>query len=718
MDRSPSTAQRLERLKWVFLILGLFALAVIELIAAFSDRRFWGHVLQWLAEATVFLGVIWLVFREAIRLQNRLDLQHDESHTLSRVQAALIQLGQKLATTHDEMTICKLTVEIILRAMLYERAELVLVDAVGGEQWRYASGSAGSGEDHYGVEIPLTVGKERLGSLYFIRRNGPPGDSEYSMLLVAANQAALAIANARLYADQFKERLNAERGEMELRRRERSLKLFKEIARAALVSPDFSALLQSLADNLGELLQSDSAFIFLWDESRKIAHLAAAWGPLRQTASSMQFEPGEIPLVGAALESGKALAITDIATSAFLRPQIAAKLQSRALLALPLIAGDVRLGVAILGQRGEHVFTPDEVSLGEQAAGHVALAMARARALEAAHQRANELDALQKANAVLLSTLDLESLLGQILDAAISAIPAAEKGSLHLVARDTGQLQVRAVQGYTDARIRVFNLTSSTSYLARAVREHRPLLVQDAHIDPRGGTFGDVPEAQAMASSIIAPLLIPGKTLGAISLDSSHKYAFSQADLRLLVSFATTATTAIQNAQLHTEVQKQAITDTLTSLYNRRGFEELGRREVERALRFGRPLSALLLDIDFFKQVNDVYGHQIGDQVLTGFAQRCTQELRQIDLLGRYGGDEFIALLPETEVEGARQVAERLRMLVSQVTFAASAMPVRITMSVGVAALGEGVKDLDALVKAADQALYRAKRSGRNRVIV
>jgi len=144
----------------------------------------------------------------------------------------------------------------------------------------------------------------------------------------------------------------------------------------------------------------------------------------------------------------------------------------------------------------------------------------------------------------------------------------------------------------------------------------------------------------------------------------------------------------------------------------------LGRREVERALRFGRPLSALMLDIDFFKQVNDIYGHQIGDQVLSGFAQRCSQELRQIDLLGRYGGDEFVALLPETELEGARQVAERLRTLVSQVTFAASAVPVKITMSVGVAALGEGVKDLDGLVKAADQALYRAKRSGRNRVIV
>jgi len=718
MDRSPSTAQRLRWLKWVLLFLGVFALAVVELLLALSDRQPWGHALQWLVESAIYVILILLTFREISHLQARLDQQLEESRHLARVQAALIQLGMKLATSRDEMTICKLTVEIILRALLYERAELVLVDPVGGEQWRYASGTASAGENAYGVEIPLTVGMERLGSLYFVRRNGPPGDSEYSMLLSAANQAALAIANARLYADQFKQRLNAERGEIELRQRERSLEVFKEIARAALESPNFMALLQALADNLGVLLHSDSAFIFLWDDSRKTGQLAAAWGVLRQSAASLQFEPGEIPLVGAALESGKALAITDISTSAFLRPQIAAKLQSRALLALPLIAGDLRLGVALLGHRGEHVFTADEVSLGEQAAGQVALAMARARALEAAQQRANELDALQKANAVLLSTLDLENLLGQILDAAISAIPAAEKGSLHLVARDTGQLQVRAVQGYTDARIRVFSLTSSTSYIARAVREHRPLLVQDAHIDPRAGTFGDVPESQAMASSIIAPLLMGGKSLGAISLDSYHKYAFSQADLRLLVSFATTATTAIQNAQLHSEVQKQAITDTLTTLYNRRGFEELGRREVERALRFGRPLSALMLDIDFFKQVNDIYGHQIGDQVLSGFAQRCSQELRQIDLLGRYGGDEFVALLPETELEGARQVAERLRTLVSQVTFAASAVPVKITMSVGVAALGEGVKDLDGLVKAADQALYRAKRSGRNRVIV
>ena len=154
----------------------------------------------------------------------------------------------------------------------------------------------------------------------------------------------------------------------------------------------------------------------------------------------------------------------------------------------------------------------------------------------------------------------------------------------------------------------------------------------------------------------------------------------------------------------------------LTGLHNRRHFFDLAEYEFRRAQRFGHPLSVIMLDIDHFKQVNDAYGHIVGDQVLRGVAERCREILRDIDLLGRYGGEEFTALLPETRPADARQVAERMRQIVARTAIETESGPVTVTICLGHAIMDEGSHDLDALLDHADQALYQAKNAGRNRV--
>jgi diguanylate cyclase (GGDEF)-like protein len=526
----------------------------------------------------------------------------------------------------------------------------------------------------------------------------------------------LALTNARLYHEQRRQRLEAEEREAEQRDRERSLSLFSEITQAALGPSDYPAMLQALADDLANAFEADGVLILLLEEGTGRLQGEAAFGPLRPSARTLAYDPVEMILGKWVLDSGQAVAIQDALVSPLIHQRVASDLHSRSLLALPLVADNEKLGLAIISYQTEHRFTPQEIGAGEQAARQIALAIAKGRALAIAQYRAQELDALQKATAALLTTLDLEKLLGQILDAAISAIPVAFRGTLHLTARDTGQLQVRAAQGYTDARIRAFS-RAGDSPTARAVRERRPLLVHSSLAEPVTGKSEAAAEAREAVSAIIAPLLLGDDVLGAISLESYRPHAFTQSDLQLLVSFAATATTAIHNAQLHGEVQKQAITDTLTGLYNRRGFFELGRREVERALRFGRPLTAIMLDIDYFKNVNDLYGHLVGDRVLIGLAGRLMQELRQIDLVGRYGGDEFVALLPETDLANAVSVAERLRKVAAGVTIASASAPVKISLSAGVAALNPESKDLNSLLQRADQALYEAKRAGRDQVV-
>jgi len=343
----------------------------------------------------------------------------------------------------------------------------------------------------------------------------------------------------------------------------------------------------------------------------------------------------------------------------------------------------------------------------------------RHKAEAEAHKRERELQALHRATVALLSTLDLQGLLGQILDALTSALPVAEKGTVHLIARDTGQLEMRAAIGYTDPRIQKIAYSESSGYIARAVRGRRPLLIDDLHHEPSMRYSDQISEMRDIQSVIAAPLIHPsGEVLGALSLESSQKSAFDDDDLQLLTSFAATATTAIYNAQLHAEVQKLAITDALTGLYNRRGFDELGHRELERVRRFGNPLSAMMIDVDDFKLVNDTHGHKIGDQVIRAVATRLVASLREVDIVGRFGGDEFTILLPETDIYTAHAVAERLLKKMSELPIVTENVAVNLTISIGVIKASNEIGSLNVLIEKADQALYQAKNNGRNQVVM
>lgn len=163
-------------------------------------------------------------------------------------------------------------------------------------------------------------------------------------------------------------------------------------------------------------------------------------------------------------------------------------------------------------------------------------------------------------------------------------------------------------------------------------------------------------------------------------------------------------------------LELQAHTDVLTGLANRRHFFEVAEAELERSRRYETPLSLLMLDIDRFKEVNDAHGHRAGDRVLQQLARTCLEVLRSVDVVGRVGGEEFAILLPETSLEGAVEVAERLREAVALAEVAREeGVPLRITVSIGVAMLA-GTVNLDTLLSQADAALYDAKRTGRNRV--
>ena len=190
----------------------------------------------------------------------------------------------------------------------------------------------------------------------------------------------------------------------------------------------------------------------------------------------------------------------------------------------------------------------------------------------------------------------------------------------------------------------------------------------------------------------------------------------------LLVNVLSLETT--RNARRLIVLEQESITDPLTGIYNRRYLERRLTDEIARAHRYGMPLSVLLIDIDHFKHVNDVHGHQVGDLVLAGMAQLIATTLRTTDIVARYGGEEIMVIAPSTPVKTAADLAERLRKVVENASFevpvelSRDISALSVTVSIGVACFSHHTKDSQDLVQNADKALYRAKNAGRNRVVM
>ncbi|MEK7765858.1 MAG: sensor domain-containing diguanylate cyclase, partial [bacterium] len=249
------------------------------------------------------------------------------------------------------------------------------------------------------------------------------------------------------------------------------------------------------------------------------------------------------------------------------------------------------------------------------------------------------------------------------------------------------------------------------------VRERMmPLLVTDIRKDLRfRGTATDGLRARAV---IATPLSSGATVFSVLKVESSQPDAFSMEDWRLLSLLGDLAGVAIQNALLYRRTQEEAILDGLTEVYVHRYFRERLEEEVRRSGEVGAPLTLLMADIDLFKLMNDTFGHLAGDAVLRRVARCLRDGVRGTDMVARYGGEEFAVLLVETALDAGTLVAERLRSSVaaSSVRDLPNARPV--TVSIGVAAFPQHATDERTLIARADEALYAAKRAGRNRVIV
>lgn len=247
-------------------------------------------------------------------------------------------------------------------------------------------------------------------------------------------------------------------------------------------------------------------------------------------------------------------------------------------------------------------------------------------------------------------------------------------------------------------------------------RSREVVHVRNAERDPRVDRLMEWPH-DAPSAVIAAPMISRGRVIGVIELAEHESGRFTARDVELIRTLMEPAAIALDNAELFRKLEERTVTDDLTQLYNGRFMENYLRREAKRAVRYGHPVALLFIDLDGFKQVNDVHGHMAGSRTLIEVGDVLRRNVREIDVVARWGGDEFAVVLPDTSAEGAVTMAERIRERISEERYLGSmGLEVRVSASIGVAAYPRNGTDAEQLLAAADGAMYEVKNSGKNGV--
>ncbi len=380
---------------------------------------------------------------------------------------------------------------------------------------------------------------------------------------------------------------------------------------------------------------------------------------------------------------------------------------TRSELAVPLIVRDEVVGVLDCQSEFASFFDSDTIDLLLLFSTQASIALQNAQLYSRERRRATHLEAINTLSRQTTAVLDMRELLDRSCDVILQAFGADH---VAILLREDAHLMLRAHKGHLTLRFpEGGEIPAGSGLTRRALESGKPVVENDvSKVD------GYVPGLVETRSEMCLPLISLGETIGVLALDSARQDAFQPGDVQSLESVADICAAAIQNARYFDRMRQLAYVDGLTGIFNRRYFEMRVNEEIERARRYGSSLALIMVDLDHFKRLNDEFGHLLGDEVLRQVCTIFAQNLRKSDITCRYGGEEFVVLMPETADGQAVAAAEKLRRTVESWNF--PGVPRPVTISAGVATLGRA-DARDELVQAADRALYAAKHTGRNRVV-
>jgi diguanylate cyclase (GGDEF)-like protein len=328
-------------------------------------------------------------------------------------------------------------------------------------------------------------------------------------------------------------------------------------------------------------------------------------------------------------------------------------------------------------------------------------------------QQADELNALRKLSLSLTSSLDLATVLDAVVSEAMHLVENAR--AAHIFLYSNGRLEFGAALDHTGERNKPIAPPRPDGLTQAVVMRGEIIVVEDMRNHP---LYKNTP-LDWEGSIIGIPLKVNNTVVGVMNLSRTVTGNFSAAEFRLLKILADQAAVAISNASLHQLVSRQAYSDTLTGLPNRRALDERLEREINHARRTGFSFAVIMMDLDGFKQVNDTYGHEVGDQVLRALFNYLATGLRSTDFLARYGGDELTLILSQTDLVPARMVADKILEKLEKFEFhAPDGTPIKLGLSGGIAIYPIHAMTAPDLLRAADAALYGAKKYQRGSFMI
>jgi diguanylate cyclase (GGDEF)-like protein len=379
---------------------------------------------------------------------------------------------------------------------------------------------------------------------------------------------------------------------------------------------------------------------------------------------------------------------------------------TRSELAVPLMVRDQVVGVLDCQSANLNHFDSETVDMLTLFSTQASMALQNARLYSLERRRASQLEAINAIAQQTTAVLDLKELLSKV---CLLIEQAFQVSHVSVLLKDEDDLVLRASHGKLTARVpEGGRLPADSGPWGQALEAGKTLVENNARNAAEAGLYVET------ESRMSIPLVSFGQTLGVLALDSEHPGAFHSNDTQPLESVADICANAIQNAHYVERVKQLAYLDGLTGIFNRRFFELRMAEEIERARRYDSGMGVIMIDIDQFKRLNDEFGHLLGDEVLRQVSSILHQQLRKIDVVCRYGGEEFAILLSQTSPQHSLAVAEKLRRMVE--TWQFPGVPRPVTISAGTANYPDHGTTRDELVKAADAGLYAAKQSGRNRV--
>ncbi len=375
---------------------------------------------------------------------------------------------------------------------------------------------------------------------------------------------------------------------------------------------------------------------------------------------------------------------------------------------MPLISRDRLIGMLVLDKKRSGRYSLEDFNLLEDVTNRVAVSMEKEYLREELREREKELSVINRSSVIITSSLDIQGIydsfiqeLKKVVDVSWAAIILIEENEGRFLALSS------EIGSAWQAGERVPLKGSATEWVAA----HKQAMIEPDLLQENRFFTGKYHIGQGVRSIAYLPLIANGEVIGNLIVASCRPDAYSQRHIKLLEQLASQIAMPIENSRLYAKVEQRARYDELTGLLNRRSLDEVITSEIGRHSRYGGVFSLIIFDLDFFKAYNDNYGHLTGDKLLKKIGSIMKQAIRSADQTFRYGGDEFAILLPQTTIEAAYQVAERVR---KRVASEGKSGYIPVTASLGLASWPADGIEANVIIAAADAALYHAKRNGGN----